>query len=779
MATLTRSGILRRRICLRGIVQGVGFRPFVYNLAKNIGIRGFILNSSFGVTIEAEGAEAALDKFTRSLYDPPPLAHIEEITTTDLDPLGDEIFEIKQSLAIAGEFALVSPDVATCDDCLRDIDDPANRRFGYPFTNCTNCGPRYTIIQDIPYDRPTTTMSGFRMCADCESEYHDPANRRFHAQPNACPECGPSLALAKSGTSFPPPEAYAESSSKVFQEARRLLRDGAIIAVKGLGGFQLACDAAHETAVRELRRRKKRSDKPFALMARNISDVEKLCTVSDAERELLLSPQRPIVILKRRPDAPIASDLAPGNNTVGVMLAYTPLHFLLFSGRPSDLSEFNALVMTSGNISDEPIVTSNEEAWERLGKVADWFLFHNRGIYMRVDDAVARTFERRPRVLRRSRGYAPQAIDLGSECAELLACGAELKNTFCLTKGHYAILSQHIGDLENYETLEFFKETLANLKKLFRVEPQAVAHDLHPGYMSSRLAAEISLPKVGVQHHHAHIASCMAEHRIRGKVIGIAFDGTGYGTDGQIWGGEVLVADFRNFERRAHLRYIPLSGGDAAVRQTWRPALSWLRESFGTQLPTDIPLFQKTPEREIDLVSRMMERGINTVRTSSCGRLFDAVASITGLRQSVTFEGQAAIELEMAAQAGIEEAYSFDIDSGEPAQIDVRPTIRDIVRDVESGEQIGVIAARFHNTIAAVIAEMCRRIRAADKLNRVCLSGGTFQNMYLLEHTVTRLRMLGFEVSIHSSVPANDGGIALGQAVIANEILKSGAYSCA
>ena len=781
MATLTQSGILRRRICLRGIVQGVGFRPFVYTLARNIGIRGFILNSSSGVTIEAEGTEPALDEFIRSLHHPPPLAHVEEVTTAELDPLGDEVFEIKASLPVDGEFALISPDVATCDDCLRDIDDPENRRFGYPFTNCTNCGPRYTIIQDIPYDRPMTTMSGFHMCADCQAEYHDPANRRFHAQPNACPMCGPSVALAQRGTSFPANDAYAagQKSSDVFREVRRLLRDGAIVAVKGLGGFQLACDAANGSAVRDLRSRKKRSDKPFALMARDIADVEKLCLVTAADRELLFSPQRPIVILHRRPDANIVPDLAPGNKTLGVMLAYTPLHYLLFAGRPSEPSEFTALVMTSGNISDEPIVTSNEEAWQRLGKVADWFLFHNRGIYMRVDDGVARTFENRARVLRRSRAYAPYPIDLGFDCTEVLACGAELKDTFCLTKGHYAILSQHIGDLENYETLEFFKETLVNLKKLFRVEPQAVAHDFHPLYMSSRFATELSLPKIAVQHHHAHVASCMAEHGIRGRVIGVAFDGTGYGTDGQIWGGEVLVSDFRNFERRAHLRYIPLPGGDAAVRQTWRPALSWLRESFGTQLPTDISLFQKTPAGEVEIVSRMITRGINTVRTSSCGRLFDAVASIVGLRHEVTFEGQAAIELEMAAQAGIEDAYSFDIDSGEPAQIDLRHAIREIVHDVERREAIAVIAARFHNTMAAVIAEMCQRIRASEKLSRVCLTGGTFQNMYVLEHTVALLRKRGFEVFIHAAVPPNDGGIALGQAVIANEILKSGAYSCA
>ncbi|MCU1269400.1 MAG: (NiFe) hydrogenase maturation protein HypF [Acidobacteriaceae bacterium] len=783
MATLSPSVIVRRRICLRGIVQGVGFRPFVFNLANRIGIRGFILNSSSGVTIEAEGQHSALDEFMRSLHHPPPLAHIEEVTSTDLDPMGNEGFEIRESLPANGdrEFALVSPDVATCDDCLRDVSDPDNRRFAYPFTNCTNCGPRYTIIRNIPYDRPMTTMAGFRMCANCQAEYNDPTNRRFHAQPNACPVCGPTVVLAKSGTVFPANDAYesGQYAISVFQDVRRLLHEGAIVAVKGLGGSQLVCDASNEAAVRELRLRKKRSDKPFALMARDIGEVEKLCTLSDADRELLLSPQRPIVILNRREDATIPPDLAPGNNTLGVMLAYTPLHFLLFADRSAAPPEFTALVMTSGNISDEPIVISNEEAWRRLAPVADWFLFHNRDIYMRVDDSVARTFEGRPRALRRSRAYAPQPIDLGSDCGELLACGAELKNTFCLTKGRYAILSQHIGDLENYETLEFYKETLANLKKLFRVEPQAVAHDLHPLYMSSRFAAELRLPKIGVQHHHAHVASCMAENRIRDRVIGIAFDGTGYGTDSQIWGGEFLVAGFGNFERRAHFRYVPLPGGDAAVRQTWRPALSWLRASFGSELPIDLPIFQKVPPREIDFVSLMISRNINTILTSSCGRLFDAVASIIGLRHQVTFEGQAAIELEMACQPGIDDGYPFDIDSNEPAQVDMRAAIRAIVRDVQNSQPAGVIASRFHNTIATVIAEMCQRIRASEKLNRVCLSGGTFQNMYLLQRSVARLRKLGFEVFLHYAVPPNDGGISLGQAAIANEILKSGALSCA
>jgi hydrogenase maturation protein HypF len=776
MATMPYPAV-RWRICVRGIVQGVGFRPFVYNLAQRIGIRGFVLNSSSGVIIEAEGSDAALEEFLATVRTHPPrLAQIEHVSTTVLPAKGEEHFEIKQSKGVEGEFVLISPEVATWGDCLRDVSDPENRRFAYPFTNCTNCGPRYTIIRDIPYDRPATTMSDFPMCAACEAEYHNPANRRFHAQPNACTACGPSVTLAQSGSFLPTASAYAfgQFSAGVLKDVREVLHGGAIVAIKGLGGFQLACDAENDGAVRQLRRRKKRSDKPFALMARDVTAVERICIVSSADRELLLSPQHPIVILPRRPGTSISSDVAPNNDTVGVMLPYTPLHFLLFAESTFATSEFKALVMTSGNISDEPIVTSNEDAWRRLSAVADWFLFHNRDIYMRVDDSVARTFEGHPRVLRRSRGYVPFPIDLRSTVAEVLACGAELKNTFCLTKDRYAILSQHIGDMENYETLQFFHETLANVKKLFRVEPQAVAHDLHPLYLSSRLAREMPLRKIGVQHHHAHIASCMAENGIRDKVIGVAFDGTGYGTDRNIWGGEFLVADFSGFERRAHFRYVGLPGGDTAVRQAWRPALSWLNEAFGAQLPGDLPLFRQVPEREVQLVQRMLARHVNTIATSSCGRLFDAVASIIGLRQQATFEGQAAIELEMAAVSGVEQSYSFEVD-GDPARVDVRPMICEVVRDVRRGETAPVIASRFHNTISAVIAEICCRIRKQDHLNRVCLSGGTFQNVYLLERTVRLLRKSGFEVFLHSQVPPNDGGIALGQAVIANEMLKSGA----
>ena len=544
--------LARRQIRIRGVVQGVGFRPFVHNLAHAMGLAGYVLNSSAGVVAEVEGASGALDRFVERLRgEAPPLARIEELLVAEIDPLGEREFTIRESQAREGEFVLVSPDVATCPDCYGDFTDPANRRYGYAFTNCTNCGPRYTIIRDIPYDRPKTTMAGFRMCAACQAEYDDPGNRRFHAQPNACAACGPQL-------------------SAPIAEAQRRLSEGQIVAIRGLGGFHLACDPRNDRAVRLLRERKRRSDKPFALMARDVAAVEAFCAVSDDDRRALTSLRRPIVILSRRADSGISAAVAPGNNTIGVMLPYTPLHHLLFTGAPYD-----ALVMTSGNLSEEPIVTANEEALVRLRPLADWFLLHNRDIYMRADDSVVRTFEGRERVLRRSRGFVPQAIDLGMEVAEILACGGELKNTFCLSKGRYAVLSQHIGDMENYETLVFFEETLANLKKLFRVEPRAVAHDLHPAYLSTEYALKMpGLEKIGVQHHHAHIASCMAENGLRGKVIGVALDGTGYGTDGRIWGGNSW---WRIMAASSGVRICATCRWRAATRQYGRPGVRrWL-----------------------------------------------------------------------------------------------------------------------------------------------------------------------------------------------------------
>lgn len=756
----------------------MGFRPFVYRLARRFHLAGFVLNTPDGVLIEVEGADAAISGFLHDLAtDPPPLAEIVDVTGSDIATLGEEGFVIRESIEQEFSSVLVSPDVATCDECLSEFTDRNNRRFGYPFTNCTHCGPRYSIIEDVPYDRPATTMREFQMCAECRAEYDDPANRRFHAQPNACPACGPGVRLvdsqgarldvAKGG------ESGCASDLNAIREVRRLLKEGKIVAIKGLGGFHLACDAENDEAVRRLRSRKRRSDKPFALMSADVPTVSRFCIVSDEERKALLSVRRPIVILVRRAGSNISCAVAPGNNTVGVMLPYTPLHSLLFSESAEAPPAFTSLVMTSGNLSEEPIVTSNSEALSRLDHVADAFLLHNRRIHMRVDDSVVRVFHGKERVLRRSRGYVPGVINLGEPVAEILACGPELKNTFCVTRGRHAILSQHIGDLENFETLEFFEETLANLKKLFRVDPQLIAYDLHPRYLSTQYALEQKgIQAVGVQHHHAHIASCMAENGLKEKVIGVAFDGTGYGTDGQIWGGEFLVADFEGFKRRAHLRYVPLAGGDAAIRQPWRAALSYLRDTYRNQLPEGLPLLRDVDEKDRRLVWKMLEQGINTVGTSSCGRLFDAVASILGLRHEINFEAQAAIELEIAARKGTGGVYPFQIEFGEPWQIDVRPVIESIVKEMQQRVDSGVIAARFHNTLAEMVAQVCGKLRGDGGPNKVCLSGGTFQNMFLLERTVFVLGKFGFDVYLHAKVPANDGGISLGQAVIANAAIR-------
>lgn len=773
---VTYSARIRRHIQVRGIVQGVGFRPFVYNLATSLGLAGYVLNSSAGVTIEIEGPDQTVAEFLDTLQShPPELAEITDVSVSQAEPRGESAFSILHSQQEPGEFVLISPDAGTCDLCWRDFGNSLNRRFGYPFTNCTHCGPRYTIIQDIPYDRATTTMSKFTMCSDCAAEYADPADRRFHAQPNACPVCGPSLALVPRGAVISTVEFDEKDSLPILHRARAILREGKILAVKGLGGFLLACDARNNDAVAELRRRKRRPAKPFALMSRDIAAVKNLCVVSAADEAALLHPRRPIIVLSRLPHADLSPAVAPGDHTVGAMLPYTPLHYLLFSDSPHSASEFPALVMTSGNLSEEPIVISNEQALTHLAGIADWFLLHNRDIAMRVDDSVVRTFEGTERVLRRSRGFVPQAIDLQVPMHPVLAFGAELKNTFCLTRGRFAILSQHIGDLENYETMQFFWETLANMKNMFKVEPCAVAHDMHPNYMSTRMALASGMDrKIPVQHHHAHIASCMAENHLHGKVIGVAFDGTGYGTDGRIWGGEFLVADFAGFTRRAHFRNVLLPGGDAAVRQPWRMALSYLRDTFGAQIPPALSCFRDVPADQLALVDRMLAHRLQAVETSSCGRLFDAVAALVGLGREVTFEGQAAIALESAATNGVSDRYGFEIEEGEPIVLDFRPAIAAIVTDISVGSSAGDISARFHNTLTAAVVEVCCRIRQSDGLNRVCLSGGTFQNVTLLRHVTQELRRCGFGVFLHAMVPPNDGGISLGQAVIANEWLQSG-----
>ncbi len=755
----------RLHIYVEGIVQGVGFRPFVYGLARRNGLAGFVLNDTNGVTIELEGEKSALERFVKTLRDdPPPLAFIERIVLASRPPKGEENFTIAGSQTEEERRVAVAPDAATCEACLTELFDRSNRRYRYPFINCTQCGPRFTIVIDVPYDRRRTTMVDFQMCAACAREYQDPADRRFHAEPNACPRCGPKIRLIDG-------EAGEAAARDAILEAAKMLRQGAILALKGLGGYHLACNAFDHAAAARLRKKKHREDKPFALMAGDLQAVRELCVVDAAEEALLCSRKRPIVLLKKREPGSLAPAVAPGQRHLGLMLPYTPLHHLLLAdaGTP--------LVMTSGNLSDEPIAYEDADAMARLGSIADYFLVHDRRIRVRCDDSVARVVESRETVIRRARGYAPWPIATHVSFAKpILACGAQLKNTFAVAKGNRVYLSQHVGDLENYEAYKSFLEGVEHFERLFDVEPAVVAHDLHPGYLSTRYATELTgVRKVGVQHHHAHIASCMAEHGLDGPVIGVAFDGLGYGGDGTIWGGEFLVADFAGYARRAHLRYVPLAGGDAAIRQPWRSALSYLHDALGTDpAALALPRWEAVPQKSIALVRSMIARKLNMVETSSCGRLFDAAASIIGLRHQVNYEGQAAIELEMALSDAGDEAYSFAINGADIWEIDMRPAIRSMVRDVTERESQGRIAAKFHNTLVLAVVEICRRLGSAQGLNRVCLSGGAFQNMYLLGRAVGALRQCGFEVFCHSRVPTNDGGIALGQAVIANELMRRG-----
>lgn len=742
----------------------MGFRPWIYQLARAHKLAGYVLNTTEGVVIEIEGPEEAQQRFLADFRKhPPPLAEINDLREEILAAAGHSGFEIRKSAPAAGSFVLIPPDVATCDDCLADLRDPANRRFGYPFTNCTNCGPRYSIIQDIPYDRRYTTMCEFPMCAECDAEYHDPSNRRFHAQPNACPECGPWVELWNRD------RALADRAQAI-KATQRLLSEGHIFAIKGLGGFHLACLASCDRAVGLLRERKRRSDKPFAVMMRDLDTVARWCRLTDADRAALQSIHRPIVLLERHESAGagISARVAPGIRQVGVMLPYTPLHHLIFEG-----ADFDVLVMTSANLSEEPIVCSNEEIASRLHPLADYFLLHNRRIQTRVDDSVVRTFEGRERLLRRSRGFAPQPINLGIPMHQILACGGELKNVLCLTKEHYAVLSQHIGDLENLETLEVFQETLSHMKRFFRVSPVAVAYDLHPQYLSTRYAESLrGVEKIGVQHHHAHIASCMAENHLDGSVIGVALDGTGYGTDGKIWGGEFLVCDYASFERPFHFRYVPLAGGDTGVRQLWRSGLAYARDAaLGPALFTDrAGLEPSIDPTAFAVVEKMLAQRVNSVDTSSCGRLFDAAAAILGVRMAANYEGQGAMELEAISEdlpADGDNVYPFDVG---PEEIDFRETIRCLAREAADPARAG---GRFHNTLARAITEVCTRIAATSRLKRVCLSGGTFQNMKLLARTTALLRAAGFAVYTHAAIPPNDGGLCLGQAMIANRQLNS------
>ncbi len=761
------------RIHITGVVQGVGFRPFVYGLAQRLQLTGWVRNTSAGVDIEADGRAEALHAFAQALQgELPPLARIEEMAISYQPANGFTRFEIVHSQPVAEAFQPVAADTAVCADCLRELFDPHDRRYRYPFINCTNCGPRFTIIQGMPYDRPQTTMAPFAMCPTCAAEYGNPLDRRFHAQPTACPVCGPRIWLEISGQ-----WSVVNKGEAAVQAARARLQAGEIVAIKGLGGFHLACDATNEAVVAELRRRKRRQEKPLAVMVADVDTAARHCVLDEGGKALLTGRERPIVLLRQRADSTIAAGVAPYQQDLGVMLPYTPLHYLLLEAAPGFPE---ALVMTSGNLSEEPIVSDNEEARQRLAGLADVFLLHDRRIEVRCDDSVVRPMPAssltpsRRIPIRHARGYAPEPRRLPWPGPQLLATGAELKNTFCLTRDQYAFLSHHIGDMENYETLQAFERAVGHYERLFQIKPQIIAHDLHPDYLATRYAlarAEAEgLPTVGVQHHHAHIAAVMAEHGLPGDrpVIGVAFDGTGYGDDGAVWGGEFIIVDYGGYERAAHLAYVPLPGGEKAIREPWRIALAWLAQAgvpWREELP---PVAYARRQAQGDLVltalRRQLASGLNAPLTSSMGRLFDAAAALIGVRQAVSYEAQAAIELEALVDPAIEEAYPF---AWQGKTVDMGPALAEMVKEWVAGVPASTLSARFHNTVAALTAAVCRQLRQQYQRQAVALSGGVWQNATLLRRTLQALAADGFTVHVHETVPTNDGGLALGQAAAA------------
>ncbi len=792
------SMVERAQIIVKGVVQGVGFRPYVYTLAERLGIKGYVTNTAEGVVIEAEG-EALPDFIRRLPKEAPPLSQISGVSVTSLPLFGYSDFTIQKSIDQTGSlpFTLVSPDVSICDDCARELLDPLDRRYLYSFINCTNCGPRYSITRHVPYDRPNTTMADFAMCPECLDEYENPRDRRFHAQPNACPKCGPDVEFrVRSGE-------RGIKGSNAIQEAIRSLLGGGILAVKGLGGFHIACDATNGAAVERLRVNKRKSNKPFAVMVPSVEAAERFCKVTDAEKALLKSNKRPVVLLLKTTDH-LSGAVSPNNRYVGCMLPYTPLHYLLFfhplrENEKKKDPHFIALVMTSGNLSEEPIVRDNDEAINKLSGIVDGFLLHNRDIFMRVDDSVMRVQSRddselrtrnsEPTFLRRSRGYAPDPIAFHDEGPEVLGCGADLKNTFTVTKGQFAIPSQHIGDMENYETVKFFEESLANIKTVYRVNPVAIAHDLHPGYLSTRWAIDQGQKVQGqgsgqgvrtyaIQHHYAHIGSVMAEHGLNRKVIGVSFDGTGYGMDGNLWGGEFLVADIDGFDRAGQFKYIPLPGGEAAIREPWRTAVSYVLEATGKEAPEYLEKIGfdqrhgKTPMEQVIKVARSREL---SPLASGAGRLFDAVSALLGLCSINTFEGEAAMALEAIVVDDVDDGYQveFTKENGYTV-VDFSGTIIGIIEDRVKGQNANLISTKFHNTVAWVIETIVVALSREQGITDVALSGGTFQNLYLLNRTERLLRAHGMNVFINHKMPSNDGGISLGQAYLVRERLRRG-----
>ncbi|MDT7712765.1 MAG: hydrogenase maturation protein HypF [Pseudonocardiales bacterium] len=746
---------IRVEVRVEGVVQGVGFRPYVHGLAHRLGLSGRVGNDTAGVFMEVEGAEQAVTEFLAALpLGAPPLAVIEQVHTNPLTPTGESGFHIVSSNATGRRNTLISADIATCADCLRELADPTDRRFGYPFINCTNCGPRFTIVRDVPYDRPFTTMAPFAMCSACASEYHDPTDRRFHAQPVCCPACGPRLRLLDAGGAELPGEPLAAAAA--------LLTGGAVLAVKGLGGFHVAALASDAAATALLRARKHREDKPFAVMVADLDTAHQLCVIDPVGEQVLTGRRRPVVLLPRRSDAPVAQAVSPGNRSLGLMLPYTPLHHLLMR------EVAGPIVLTSGNVSDEPIAYQDDDARQRLTGISDAYLTHDRAIHMRTDDSVVRVFRGAELPVRRSRGYAPEPLTLAQPVPRpILSCGAELKSTFCLARGRHAFMSHHIGDLENYETLRSFTEGVAHFRRLFDVTPEVVAYDLHPEYLSTKYALELDdLELVGVQHHHAHIASCLADNGAIGPVLGVAFDGTGYGSDGTLWGGEFLLADLTGFQRMAHLVPVPLPGGAAAIRQPWRMAAAYL----GDDAPHE--LIQRNAQHW-DAVRAMVSRQVNAPLTSSAGRLFDAVAAVLGIRDAINYEGQAAIELEQRADLTEHGTYPAAVTEGPALQLHGVDLVRAAANDLRAGVAPAVIATRFHHGVADAIVRVCLMLRDSTGVSVAALSGGVFQNVLLLERTVAGLEESGFRVLTHSRVPPNDAGISLGQVAVAAASLRS------
>lgn len=763
MAATTR----RLRVRVGGIVQGVGFRPFVYRLAHELELGGWVLNDARGVLIEVEGGSAAVARFLERLAaEAPPLAAVEQIEPEELSPGGEGGFRILASPAGEEPAAPVTPDSATCEECLAELRDPEDRRYRYPFVNCTDCGPRFTIVEGVPYDRPLTTMAGFEMCSACRGEYEDPLDRRFHAQPNACPACGPRARLLDAGGV----EVALGTATDAVAAAAMALAEGRIVAVKGLGGYHLACRADEEVSVARLRARKHREDKPFAVMVGELGAARALANLGPAEEEMLTSRERPIVLAPRREGASVAVSVASGFRELGLMLPYTPLHYLLLGD--ADVP----LVMTSGNVSEEPIAYRDEEALERLAPIADLFLTHDRPVHIRTDDSVVRVVAvgggQGTQQLRRSRGFVPASLELPLEAPRpLLACGAELKNAFCLAKGRRAWVGHHIGDLESFETLRSFREGIEHFQRLFAVEPLLCAHDLHPEYLSTKYALEREdVEPVGVQHHHAHLAACLAEHGEKGPALGAIYDGTGFGLDGTVWGGELLLGGLGGFERAGHLLGVPLPGGVAAIREPWRMACAWLFEAVGRDARVPVSLASAVEPRDWRNCEELIASGIGSPMTTSIGRLFDAVGALCGAPIRVSYEGQAAVELEAMADPREDGLYEMPLepgDAGMPAVLDPRPAVRSILTDLGAGAESALISARFHNTVATVTATACTEIAAAAGVDTVVLSGGVFQNRRLLELTAARLCAAGLRALIPERLPPNDGGISFGQAAVA------------